>query len=394
MKRFLGVALLLCVVTVLAGVLSLKTAGAKDTAASGQNFQARLNSSSCGKWSIVPAPHPNVTSGLSAVATVSAGDAWAVGSAGSQINGAVTLIEHWNGTSWQIVTSPGPGSIYNTLNGVTAISASNVWAVGYFVSSPGVTQTLTEHWNGSQWSVVKSPSPASMNNELFSVSAVSASDIWAVGFATITVNQTPTDETLIEHWNGSRWSVVKNPNPGSNDHLNAVTAISANNAWAVGNANTFAQTLIEHWNGSQWSVVKSASPGSSADLRDVAAVSASNIWAVGYDLVGSSIQTLTEHWNGTNWQVVKSPDTGSSPAFSGVAAVSASDVWAVGSDMNSNNEFQTLTGQWNGSAWSIVASPTPASTSAQLLGVAALSAKDVWAVGVASGNPLIEHFHC
>lgn len=394
MKRFLGVALLLCVVTVLAGVLSLKTAGAKDTTASSQRLQSRLNSSSCGKWSIVPAPHPNVNSGLIGVATISTNNAWAVGSAGSQISGAQTLIEHWNGTSWQIVTSPSPGTIYNTLYGVTALSANNVWAVGYYVSTPGVTQTLTEHWNGSQWSVVNSPSPASMNNELFSVSAVSASDIWAAGFLTTPVKQTPTDETLIEHWNGSQWSVVKSPNPGSNDHLNAVAAFSASDAWVVGNANTFAQTLIEHWNGARWSVVKSASAGSSSDLRAVAALSASNVWAVGYALVGSSIQTFTEHWNGTNWQAVKSRNTGSSPAFSGVAAVSASDVWAVGSDMNSSNVFQGLTEQWNGSAWSIVASPNQATVNAQLQSVAALSAKDVWAVGGAGGYPLIEHFHC
>ncbi len=392
MKRFLRVALLLCAAAALAGIFSLKTAGA---ATGEQGPQARLNPLSCGKWSVVSAPHPsNVNSGLSGVAVISANDAWAVGSAGSQLNGAQTLIEHWNGTNWQIVTSPNPGSVYNTLYGVTALSASNVWAVGYYVSTPGVTQTLVEHWNGSQWNVVNSPSPASMNNELFSVSATSASDIWADGFLTTSINQTPTDETLIEHWNGSQWSVMKSPDPGSNDHLNAVAAISANNAWAVGNANTFAQTLIEHWNGSHWSVVKSASAGSSSDLRDVAAISASDVWAVGYALIGSSLQTFTEHWNGTNWQAVKSPNTGSSPAFSGVAAVSTSDVWAVGSDMNSNNVFQGLTEQWNGSAWHIVASPNQSATNAQLLGMAALSAMNVWAVGVAGGNPLIEHFHC
>ncbi|HEY6541346.1 MAG TPA: hypothetical protein VIZ18_10430 [Ktedonobacteraceae bacterium] len=394
MKRFLSVAMLLCVVTVLAGVLSLKTVGAKDATASGQILLTRLNSLSCGKWSVVSAPHPNVSSDLSAVAVVSASDAWAVGSAGNQASGAQTLIEHWNGTNWQIVTSPSPGSFYNILYGVTAISASNVWAVGFDAGNSGATQTLVEHWNGTSWSAVTSPSPASINNELFSVAAVSASNIWAVGFATINSGQTPTDETLIEHWNGTAWSVVKSPSPGSNDHLNGVAAISASDVWAVGNANTFGQTLIERWNGSQWNVVKSASAGSSSDLRDVAVVSASNVWAVGYALIGSSIQTFTEHWNGTGWQAVKSPNIGSSPAFSGVAAISASDVWAVGSDLNSSNNFQTLTERWNGSAWSIVASPNQDTISAQLLGVAALSATDVWAVGHAGSNPLIEHFHC
>src|SRR5207302_5510463 len=104
-----------------------------------------------------------------------------------------------------------PGKMYNTLNVLTAVSPTNVWAVGFYASTSGVTQTLVEHWNGKLWSVVKSPSPASVNNELYSVAAVSASNVWAVGFSTTNT----TDHTLIEHWNGSRWSVVKSPSPGT-----------------------------------------------------------------------------------------------------------------------------------------------------------------------------------
>lgn len=46
------------------------------------------------------------------MASISATDAWAVG----EQNLDQTLIEHWNGTAWQIVpsTNPGPGS--NVLN--------------------------------------------------------------------------------------------------------------------------------------------------------------------------------------------------------------------------------------------------------------------------------------
>ncbi|MGH2496435.1 MAG: hypothetical protein ACRDIV_17185 [Ktedonobacteraceae bacterium] len=400
MKRFIRVAMLLCVVTVLLSILSIKTIEAKASTASGKISQNRLSSISCGMWSVVPSPNGNGNSVLNGVATVSANDVWAVGGSGRQASGGQTLIEHWNGTNWQVVTSPNPGSIYNALYGVTAVSASNAWAVGYYVSTAGVTQTLIEHWNGSSWSAVKSPSPASMNNELFNVAAVSASDVWAVGFVTNnTSSQTPLDQTLIEHWNGSSWSVVKSPNPGpgsSNDHLNGVTAISASNVWAVGNSNTFAQTLIEHWNGSHWSVVKSPSPGSGDDLRGVTAVSANNIWAVGYSSNRSSIQTLTEHWNGTSWQVVTNPSIVTGPSFSAVAAVSANDVWAVGdgSGASSNRLFVTLTEQWNGTRWSVVQSPSPGSFNIQLLGVAAVSANDVWAVGVADSNTLIENYHC
>src|SRR5436190_12918041 len=238
MKRLIRVArllmllMLLCVVTVLLSALSLKTTEAKATTS--KVSQNRYSSTSC-QWSVVPSPNGSSSSGLSGVAVVSANDVWAVGSSGNQRSGAQTLIEHWNGSSWSVVTSPNPGSIYNTLYGVTAVSTTNVWAVGYYVNTTGVTQTLIEYWNGSSWSVVTSPSPATGNNELFSVSAASASSIWTVGFLTNNSSQTPSDQTLIEHWNGKIWSVMKSPNPGSSsDHLTGVTAVSASDAWAVG----------------------------------------------------------------------------------------------------------------------------------------------------------------
>src|SRR6266568_4088953 len=352
MKGFLRVArllvllVLLCVMTILLSALSLKTTEAKATTS--KVSQNQYSSTSC-QWSVVPSPNGSSSSGLSAVAAVSANDVWAVGSSGNQRSGAQTLIEHWNGSSWSVVTSPNPGSIYNTLYGVTVISAANVWAVGYYVNTTGVTQTLIEHWNGTSWSVVKSPSPATGNNELFSVSAASASSIWTVGFLTNNTSQTPVDQTLIEHWNGSSWSVMKSPNPGSSsDHLNGVAAISTSDVWAVGNGKT------------------------------------------------SSGKTLIEHWNGSSWQVVKSANIGTSPTLSAVVAVSAHDIWAVGSyhNPNSNEFFQTLTEHWNGTKWSIVKSPSPSSFSTQLLGVAAVSATNVWAVGVADSNTLTEHYHC
>ena len=92
-----------------------------------------------------------------------------------------------------------------------------------------------------------------MNNELFSVAAVSASNVWAVGFST---DSTTTDHTLIEHWNGTSWSVVKSPSPGSgSDSLSGVAAISANNVWAVGASNTFSLNTMDGREKSQFRFV-------------------------------------------------------------------------------------------------------------------------------------------
>jgi len=347
-------------------------------------------SSSCGTWNVVPSPNGNGSSVLRAVATVSATDVWAVG--GGQLGGSKTLIEHWDGVQWSVVTSPNPGSNYDILDGVTAVSASDVWTVGYDGNAGGVAQTLTEHWDGAQWSVVTSPNPGSGGNTLFGMAAVSASSVWAVGITTST-----SEQPLVEHWNGTSWSVVTSPSlPSLNNALFSVAAVSESDVWAVGTSSTtFGQTLIEHWNGTSWSVVTSPSPGSKgSSLSGVAVVSASSIWAVGDFMKSGSQQALVEHWNGTSWQVVPSPSVGTSSTFWAVGAVSAKDVWAVGDTANGNQGFQTLTEQWNGSRWSVVTSPSPGSTNTSLNGVAAISASSVWAVGNAESNTLTEHYQC
>src|SRR5258706_12744982 len=91
MKRIIKVAILLCVVTVLLSALSLKTIGAKAATSSWKGFQNRFSSNLCGKWSVVPSPNPNGSSGLNSVAAVSATDVWAVGHADSS-----PLIEHYH----------------------------------------------------------------------------------------------------------------------------------------------------------------------------------------------------------------------------------------------------------------------------------------------------------
>jgi hypothetical protein len=75
--------------------------------------------------------------------------------------------------------------------------------------------------------------------------AVSPDDIWAVGAPGYEAPQ------LIEHWNGSEWSVVPTEGlPAAN--LSGVVALSANDVWAVGRGFT------EHWNGRTWTVVPNA----------------------------------------------------------------------------------------------------------------------------------------
>lgn len=168
-------------------------------------------------------PIPAVNAGsLNDVSNSATTDAWAVGSRiNSQDTTSFTLTQHWNGQSWTVVPSANPFNSGNILSAVVDLSSSNAWAVGYGENSDGFTQPLIEHWNGKKWRVV-APAIDSGNQEdaFSSVAAVSANNIWVVGsHFDHTLSGT---DGLIEHWNGSTWSIVPNPNSFLNSDIVAV----------------------------------------------------------------------------------------------------------------------------------------------------------------------------
>src|SRR5579863_9387257 len=127
-------------------------------------------------WSAVSNPTLPGQNSLLAVTAIATNDVWAVGESGTQV-----LVEQWNGTSWSTVTAPTPG-VSGMFTSVAAIpGTSNVWAIGHYQNSNGKDQTLIEQWDGTNWNVVSSPNVAGKGNDLLGVTAVSASDAWVVG---------------------------------------------------------------------------------------------------------------------------------------------------------------------------------------------------------------------
>jgi hypothetical protein len=187
MKRFKIRTLLWVILPLL--VALLMSAGAAQAASTCKN----------GEWKIIPGQNPGISSALRSVAAVSQNDVWAVGYYVDQQNHAsYGLIEHWNGKQWKVIPSPNPTAAYISLSAVTAISANDVWAVGDYTLTNGVSRTLIEHWNGRQWKIVPSPNAGSNDttNYLFAVSGSSATNIWAVGETNYIATQTV--KTLIE----------------------------------------------------------------------------------------------------------------------------------------------------------------------------------------------------
>ena len=125
-------------------------------------------------------------------------------------------------------SSPNPDLKSNELQAITGVpGTSQLWAVGDYGRKGN--STLTEHWNGTTWSVVPSPNPQpSRASFLQSVAVLSESNIWAVGFYIRNY-----DRTLLEHWDGSQWTVV--PSKPRYEYFRGVTHIpGTNQAWIVG----------------------------------------------------------------------------------------------------------------------------------------------------------------
>lgn len=205
-----------------------------------------------------------------------------------------------------------------------------------------------------QWVVNASPNPGA-SDVLDGVAAITKNNIWAVGYAD--------SQTLTEHWNGSAWGVVPSANQSAHDQLVAVAAISNNNVWAVGSNGdplNVSQPMAEHWNGSAWSLVTVPAVGISSQFTSVARVpGSSNVWAVGHSTDSNSVDhTLVEYWNGTAWSVVPSPDGSANGSdLLGVTAISADSAWAVGTFLDNAGNFESLTERWNGHVWKLLPGP-------------------------------------
>jgi hypothetical protein len=253
------------------------------------------------------------------------------------------------------------------MQGVLDLGQSNAWAVGRATNvSKNLSRTLIEHWDGSAWSIVPSPNPAvgpTADDELEAIDGVSANDIWAVGFYT---NPPQPLKLLFEHWDGTKWTAVPGPGPGGQVAF-GVTAISANDVWAVGANESLSRTVAAHWNGQAWSIVKTPSlvdgPSPINTLTGASAAGSNDVWASGYE--GNVNNTNFQkpyllHWNGKAWKLMHAPNAGTEGSLlRAIDVLSAKDIWAVGQTQQNDGSILSLTEQFNGKKWSRKPSPDP-----------------------------------
>ncbi|MBP7737006.1 MAG: IPT/TIG domain-containing protein [Spirochaetes bacterium] len=298
---------------------------------------------------------------LNGVSALDATHVWAVGD-----NGTILF---FNGTSW----SPQDSGSTCHLHGISARTATDAWAVGF--------RSTVLHYNGTDWSPVDAttiggtPHP---DESLTSVCALGAQDVWVTSLSFF---------TSLLHYNGTGWAKITSKSDtfysaagingdkiwavGQNGKINfyngsvsslqsqsvkeirAISSSDADNTWAVGSAGT-----ILHYNGADWAAQTS---GVTTDLYGVSALNADRAWAVG------KISTILR-WDGLNWSTQEShllEDT----KLMAVAALDENQVWAVGEN--------GVILKYNGLDWNLQDS----GTALWLFGVTARDSGNVWAVG-------------
>jgi hypothetical protein len=359
---------------------------------------------SAGGWTVQKAQLLGTSdNSLGAVTGSSPTNVWAFGdflpdASHSNQDVTLTFAEHYNGKKWTVVRTPNTGPNFNSFYGGAA-SQGWAWAVGEHLNSQYQDRALVEVWNGKKWSIADVPQPGDVRDMLFAASALSRSDVWVVGDQE---NGNGRFETLAERWNGSTWTVVPTPDPGSSgNHLYAVYAVSPDDVWAAGQqlgAQAPDNGLVEHWDGHSWSVVPMPAAASASVLLDgITATSSDTVWVAGEaDSPTAGGRPLVEsHQDGT-WQTASLPASAGSIWTNLYGITLAGDtVWAVGTyvDPKTDNNNTLILSGTNG-VWTVDAGPNPGSGSNIPGGITTIGGH-LWVAGVyddgGSEMPLIEH---
>ena len=343
----------------------------------------------------VSCPEPN--------ACVAVGQHWSLA-----VHTYATLAEHWDGESWSPMPTPDPAGIdegwkysrYALLRGVSCALPDSCMAVGDYRGTDDVVRPLAESWDGESWEMTAPALPAdALEAQLTGVSCPSASDCTAVGFYEDGSGNT---RPLVERWNGAAWTLVSASAPVGSLASELLTVSCAGPDTCVAGGTQMQSggeemTLAEHWDGTEWSVVPTPTPGTNPQARfeGISCLSASTCTAVGYFRSGPSLVGLAESWDGEEWTVQPLTTPQGEGVLTGVSCTAPQTCTAAGYFYNPSeldHGWRPLVERLSGSSWSVleIASlEVPANwwRESSLNGISCAEAKACVAVGNALSAP-------
>jgi hypothetical protein len=181
---------------------------------------------------------------------------------------------HWDGRAWSAVQGAPVREAGSTLTAATAVSSSEVWAVG---------QIYPWRWNGSQWLITP---PAAYFSQ--GIDAAGSTSVWTVSFASGPYGSFSGGPSPgISRWNGSAWEPHSTTALGTG-RLFDVAVRTPSDVIAVGNSGRSA--LAGRWDGSAWKPLPVANGNPAPNVHGandnlligVDSAPDGSTWAVGY----------------------------------------------------------------------------------------------------------------
>jgi len=320
-------------------------------------------------WSVQATPNPAgpLDSELFGVSCASASACMAVGYAAQ---GAVRslLAERFDGTRWRLeVVAVPAAAVTADFVGVSCGGPSSCVAVGDYRVRSGLTLTLAERWDGSTWSIERTPDPGrpykrptlDSGTEFSGVSCASARSCIAVGDY---LDRDHRSVALIERSDGSRWTLERTPAPRGRP-LGGASCPTATTCTVVGEERRGFGVLLpvaERSRGSEWALQHapaSSIPGSMTNvLVSVSCAPSADCAAVGDRSTAAGGHTaFAERFRDGGWTITPTPPQAEA-VFGGVSCVAVDACTAVGLHQNAaRSSTLPLIERWNGRSWSLEA---------------------------------------
>lgn len=299
----------------------------------------------------------------------------------------------WDGRSVRAADQVGTlADVSMLLRSMSFDSARSGWMLLDSVTGP-LTLGQGVRWHDGRWAMAPlaaSPDPKKIGLWPKTVESIAPDDAWAVGlYYAAGKGSLPgigSIGALIEHWDGTRWRTVPHPADSRPDaFLDDVTALSPTDVWAVGTQDVGGKLapLIMHWDGAKWSDVPAPAGTGPARLADISGTGPRDVWAVGAKAPeggGSGSVPMVAHWDGTSWtEATGLPDLGDA-RLNTVYAASRNQVWATVEVESGVNHFL----HFDGRTWKAVPVPGPRAINLRYFyrGIDGTGPDDIWASGL------------
>jgi hypothetical protein len=262
------------------------------------------------------------------VTTLPDGTAWACGQFqtydGFSSIETFTLAEFWDGQQWTHVPTPSPsaypGGTQAILSGIDAVAPDDVWAGGERRGDAGGLSVgawiMVQHWDGSSWELVDVPEPpggVSINfsgPRIHDVLALAEDDVWFGGqWGEPNAHGSVTWRPLAMHWDGSGMEIFDTPVVYENYYgfaLHRMSAVAPDDIWAVCRRLTAGghsqQLVVLHFDGDSWELEPVPNPGSMSVMYTVEALASDDVWIFGEEQWPAGPEDIfTLHYDGSGW---------------------------------------------------------------------------------------------